>query len=268
MKSEPAKERLNCVVAGRPLVIGHRGFCSIAPENTLPSFELAISAGADLVELDYRHTADGVPVVIHDAELDRTTDARKRWKERHVKVAAKTIAQIKSLDAGSWFDAKYAGAKVPTLAEALETIQKGSLALIERKAGDPATCLRVLREMRLINRVIVQSFDWEFLRALHEQEPELVLGALGPPTALADGRKPVGILKKLNGSWLDELQKTGASIAVWDRRVSKDAVSLARERGLRVWVYTINDVKLARRLVKMGVAGLITNDPRKLMSSI
>src|SRR6266852_704326 len=196
-------EPLNCVVAERPLVIGHRGFCSIAPENTLPSFELAISAGADLVELDYRHTADGVPVVIHDAELDRTTDAQRRWKERHVKVAAKTVAQIKSLDAGSWFDAKYAGAKVPTLAEALDAIfhrpcsrrreeaelrgfhgrppphvggydplaaakDHGPLALIERKAGDPATCLGVLRETRLIKRVIVQSFDWDFLRALHE----------------------------------------------------------------------------------------------------
>src|SRR6266436_4268205 len=168
MKSEPARQLLACLRAERPLVIGHRGFCSIAPENTLPSFELAISAGADLVELDYRHTTDGVPVVIHDAELDRTTDARRRWNERHIKVAAKTVTQIKGLDAGSWFDTKYAGARVPTLAEALDTIQQRNVALIERKAGDAATCLHVLREMRLINRVIVQSFDWDYLRALHE----------------------------------------------------------------------------------------------------
>src|SRR5260370_18930132 len=122
MKSDPANERLLHLGARNPLVIGHRGFCSLAPENTLSSFRHASAAGADLVELDYRHSRDGVPVVIHDAYLDRTTNARKRWKQRHIKVRAKSAAQIQSLDAGSWFDVKYAGEKVPTLAQALDTI--------------------------------------------------------------------------------------------------------------------------------------------------
>ncbi len=215
-----------------------------------------------------RRPLDGVPVVIHDAELDRTTDARKSWKERHVKVRSKSAAQIQSLDAGSWFDAKYAGERVPTLAEVLDTIQNGSLALIERKAGDPVTCINLLREKSLINNVIVQSFDWRFLHALHEHEPELVLGALGPPTVLADGKKPSWIPKKLSALWLNELQKTGAGIVVWDRRLSKNAVSLARDRGLQVWVYTINDLKLAKRLVRMGATGLITNDPQAMRNGL
>src|SRR5437764_14921949 len=92
----------------RPLVIGHRGYCQFAPENTLPSFKLAMAAGADLVELDYYPSKDGKLVVIHDAELDRTTDATNRWRARKIKVETKTAAEIQSLDAGSWFDAKAA----------------------------------------------------------------------------------------------------------------------------------------------------------------
>src|ERR1043166_9352530 len=96
----------------RPLVIGHRGYCQFAPENTLPSFKLAMAAGADLVELDYHHTKDGKLIVIHDGELDCTTDATNRWAHRRIKVSTRTAAEILSLDAGSWFDAKYAGTKI------------------------------------------------------------------------------------------------------------------------------------------------------------
>src|SRR4051812_12567897 len=130
---------LRLIDAKRPLVIGHRGYCQIAPENTLPSFQLAVTAGADLVELDYHHSKDNQLIVIHDADLDRTSDARKRWPgERNIAVASKTAAEIKTLDAGAWFDPRFAGTKFPTLAEALDTIRKGSVTLIERKAGEPA----------------------------------------------------------------------------------------------------------------------------------
>src|SRR2546430_4343262 len=120
------------LIAGkRPLVIGHRGCCQIAPENTLPSFKLAMAAGVDLVELDYHQSKDRKLVVIHDAELDRTTDAASRWGRRNIEVASTTAAEIQTLDAGSWFDPKYPGTKVPLLAEALEVIQAGSATLIE-----------------------------------------------------------------------------------------------------------------------------------------
>src|SRR4051794_317812 len=155
---------LNLINAGRPLVIAHRGYSQFAPENTLPSFKLAMAAGADLVELDYRHSHDDQLVVIHDAALDRTTDATHRWHGRHIKVETRTAAQLHTLDAGSWFDAQFKGTSLPLLADALETIQKESMALIERKAGEPAACIALLTELKLINKVIVQSFDWDFLR--------------------------------------------------------------------------------------------------------
>ena len=256
-ESSPAADLLG---SKRPLVIAHRGYCQFAPENTLPSFKLAMAAGADLVELDYHHSKDGQLIVIHDPELDRTSDATNRWGQSHIRVDARPAAEILSLEAGTWFDPKYAGTKIPLLVEALDTIQKGNVTLIERKAGPAADCIKLLREKDLINKVVVQAFDWEYLRSFHEQEAQQVLGALGPPNLLAGGKKPQGITKELSAAWLDELQKTGAKVAVWSQAVSKEAVALAHQRGLKVWVYTINDPELANRLLDMGVDGIITNN--------
>jgi glycerophosphoryl diester phosphodiesterase len=251
---------LKLLASHRPLVIGHRGYCQFAPENTLPSFQLALAAGADLVELDYYHSRDGKLVVIHDHELDRTTDATNRWHQKRISVESKTAAELQSLDAGSWFDSKYAGTRIPLLAEALDTIQKGGVTLIERKGGPPADCIRLLRQNNLINKVVVQSFDWEYLRAFHEQEPEQVLGALGPPGRLAEGTPSQGKPKELSAAWLDELQKTGAKVVVWSDKVSRSTVQLAHQRGLRLWVYTIDDPAQAQELLDMGVDGIITNN--------
>lgn len=244
----------------RPLIIGHRGYCAIAPENTLPSFALALEIPADLVELDYQHSKDGVPVVIHDPILDRTTDARKKWRRRRLKVSRTTAAEIQTLDAGAWFDPKFAGAKVPLLTEALDFIcGNGGIALVERKSGDAATLARLLRERELINKVVVISFNWKFLRELHKLEPDQILGALGPPTRLTNGRRPTRIRRGL-GVRLADLMKTGARIAVWNPRISKRAVQKAHQRGLHVWVYTINEARHARQLTARGISGIITNE--------
>jgi glycerophosphoryl diester phosphodiesterase len=265
---ETSLPAVKLVASQRPLVIGHRGYCQLAPENTLPSFKLAMAAGADMVELDYHHTKDGKLIVVHDGELDRTTDATNRWGEAHVKVAKKTAAEIQSLDAGGWFGPKYAGTRIPLLAEALDTIEPGSVTLIERKAGEPAACISLLRGKDLINKVIVQSFDWQYLRRFHQEEPQQVLGALGPPSVLADGKKPSGIPKDLSAEWLDELNKTGAKVAVWNDKVSKEAVQLAHRQGIKVWVYTINDPEKANKLLDMGVDGIITNDTALMRKTI
>ena len=260
---------LRLVASTRPLVIGHRGYSQIAPENTLPSFKLAMAAGADLVELDYYHTKDGKLIVMHDADLDRTTDATNRWGGKKLKLESKTAAEIQSLDAGKWFDPKYGGTRVPLLAEALDTIHAGgAVTLIERKAGAAPDCVKLLQEKGLVNQVIVQSFDWEYLRAFHELEPDQVLGALGPPGRLSDGKKPSGRPKELSGEWLDELRKTGAQVAVWSDKVTKEAVQLAHQRGLKVWVYTINEVDPATKLLEMGVDGIITNNPSLIWRAI
>ncbi len=161
------------------LIIAHRGDSKVCPENTLPAFSSAVQAGSDLVELDYYHSADGVPVVFHDGDLDRTTNACRLWGGTKIKLADKSLAELRGLDAGDWFDAKFAGTKIPTLDEALDMIQNGSMTLIERKDGDPQTCVDLLDKKKLRDQVVVQAFDWEFLAGCHKIAPDVVLGALG-----------------------------------------------------------------------------------------
>lgn len=258
--ADSARPALQLLDAKRPLVIAHRGYSQFAPENTLPSFKFALEAGADLVELDYYHSKDNVPILFHDTTLDRTSDATQRWNQIKIPVSSKTAAEIQSLDAGSWFHPMYADTRMPLLTEALDFIQAKGVTLIERKEGDAATCIKILRDRDLINKVVVQAFDWSYLRDFHHREPQQVLGALGPPKLLADGSKPPSIPKTLSAQWLDELVKSGAKVVGWNREVTKEAVDLAHKRGLKVWVYTINDAELANKMLDMGVDGIITDN--------
>jgi glycerophosphoryl diester phosphodiesterase len=256
-----AAPALDLVAADRALVIGHRGYNVVAPENTLPSFQMGLTAGADLVELDYHHSRDGVPVVMHDFTLDRTTDATNHWRTNAIKIADRTLAEIRSLDAGEWFSPLFAGTKVPTLVEALDLIQTGGMTLIERKGGDPAACVRLLRDRNLLNRVVVQSFDWEYLREYHELEPAQVLAAIGPPKLMADGKEPSTGNGKLTVAHLDELAKTGAKVVVWKHKtITPEIIQIVHRRGLKLWVYTVNDPKLANTLLDWGADGLITDN--------
>lgn len=251
----------------RPLVIGHRGYNQIAPENTLPSFKLAMMAGADMVELDYYHAKDGKLVVIHDETLDRTTDAIIRWNEKSVRIKEKTGDALCSLDAGKWFDQKnaethlphYAGTKLPTLEESLDLIQNGNTTLIHHKEGDAATCLKLLREKKLVNKVVVQSFDWSYLKDFHKQEPKQILGALGPLWS-RNGKQLNDAEKVLDKYWVDEVKSIGATIVVWNNQVTKEGVEYAHQQGLKAWVYTINDPEMANKMLDIGVDGIITDN--------
>jgi len=256
-EASPVERLLN---AGRPLVIGHRGYCQVAPENTLPSFRLARAAGADLVELDYHHTKDGVPVVIHDGELDRTTDAGAKWGGKNIRVDGKTAEELRTLDAGKWFEPTFAGTRLPLLTEALDLIQAGGVTLIERKGGDTATLVKLLRERQLVNKVVVHSFDWAFLQALHREEPGQVLGALGPPST-RNGKKLSDQEKTLDATWIGAAKKTGARVVGWNRLLTRDAVAEAHQQGIKVWVYTIDDPSEANQMLDLGVDGIISNNP-------
>ena len=267
--NDPNSTARKLLAQRRPLIIGHRGFCAIAPENTLPSFQLALNAGADLVELDYHQTRDGIPLVIHDETLDRTTNARTRWRQRRIRVADRTAAEIQALDAGSWFEKKFTGTTAPLLIEALDLIcGRGGVAVIEHKSGDAETLAKLLRKRNVIDRVVVISFDWQFLRQVHRLESNLLLGALGRPERLTDGRKPSRLSRKLDVRWLAELEKTGAELAVWNRQVPEPAIRLAHERGLKVWVYTVDKSGMAKRLTGTGVDGIITNRPLQIRQAL
>lgn len=241
------------VAADRVLVIGHRGASGCAPENTLPAFERAMAAGADLVELDYFHSADGVPVVLHDYTLDRTTNAEEVLGQPKLKVTERSLADLAKLDAGSWFHADFAGTRLPTLSESLDLIQAGSTTLIERKGGDAATCVKLLRQKGLLDQVVVQSFDWDYVTDCHREHPALVLAALG--------RGPLG------DKQLDKVAQTGARIVGWRHNdVTPEAISLVHARGYQAWVYTVNDLARAKELVEAGIDGIITDIPARVLA--
>lgn len=257
----PATELL---ASPRPLVIAHRGASAAAPENTLAAFRLGLAAQADLIELDYHHSRNGVPVVIHDATLDRTTDAGVRWGAKQIRVADRPAEELVELSAGQWFDPS-STERLPRLTEALQVIRDGGgVTLIERKAGDAATLARLLREHDLVNRVVVQSFDWVFLRELHAALPEQVLAALGPPHRRVHPDAPPLREGSLDEPALDELAAAGVRVVVWNRSLSPAALAAAHARGFKVWIYTIDDPTVARELLARGVDGLIANRPELL----
>ena len=186
----------------RVLVIAHRGASRAAPENTLPAFQAALQLGVDLVEFDYLHSADGVPVAFHDEELDRLTDACALWGGKNIPLATKTLAELRLLDAGRWFGPQFAGTRIPTLAEALDTILAGALPLVERKAGDAATFVELVERKQCLARLAVMAFDWDFLADCRRLSPNLTLGALGE--------------NDLTSSQLDEIQSLGAAFVGWN----------------------------------------------------
>ncbi len=245
----------NMVAAHRILVIAHRGDSKQAPENTLPAFVSAVEAGANLIELDYYHSADGVPVVFHDKTLDRTTDAVQVYGGAKIPIAGKTLAELQRLDAGSWFHPKYAKTQIPTLEQALDAIQQNSTTLIEHKAGDAATCIRLLKKKKLLHDVVVQSFDWQFVADCHRLAPDLVLAALGGDDLTEDR--------------LNELKHTGARIVGWNHKhIAKPQVNTIHERGMKVWVYTVNDASRARELIRDGIDGIITDVPATMLELV
>jgi glycerophosphoryl diester phosphodiesterase len=246
--------------SSRPLVIAHRGYSAAAPENTLPAFLLAMEAEADLVELDYYHSQDQVLTVVHDGTLDRTTDAVRRWGTGTNRVSQTLFAKMRELDASSWRGSNQPPATIPSLIEALDLIQSRSVTLIERKAGPAEACVRLIRERREVNQVVVQSFDWQYLEEYHRLEPSQILGALGPwksyrGALLSDAEQVLSV------RWIDEARRVGARVVVWNQKIEASAVAAAHERGMKVWVYTIDDPADMTRLLDLGIDGLITNNP-------
>lgn len=244
----PGKSSQALVKSSQVLVIAHRGNSSQAPENTLTAFRAAVDIGANLVELDYYHCADGIPVVVHDRNLQRTTDAVRVLGIKAPLVDKQTLAQLGRLDAGSWFDKKFARERIPTLEQALRVIQRGSTTLIERKGGDADTCIALLRRLNLLDQVVIQAFDWDYLTHCHRLAPQAVLGALGN--------------KQLSKQRMRAIQSTGAQFIGWKHEdLAKDDIARVHRAGLKVWVYTVNQPARARQLIEWGVDGIITDVP-------
>lgn len=142
---------------GGVVTVGHRGTVRFGPENTIAGFEAAIERGIDVLEMDIRETADGHLVIMHDVLVNRTTDGRGP-------VHRKTLAEIKALDAGSWYGSEYAGERVPTLREVLEAIDGRALPDLDFKAGTPEKLLALVREFNLEGRVTLHCGDPDLMR--------------------------------------------------------------------------------------------------------
>ena len=223
--------------------VAHRGYSAVAPENTMPALAAAVLGGATHVEFDVRTTADGVPVVIHDRTVDRTTDGTGQVWEL-------TVEQIRDLDAGSWFSPAYAGTRVPLLSEVLDLPDLPQL-LLEIKPpatlDEVKTIIGMVAERGLLERTIVQSFDPEVVRLVREAAPDVRRGLL----RLRFEADTVPLAK--------ELDVVCCNPTVADVLGDADTVAELVGAGIHVMPWTANDESQWPALIEAGVAGLITD---------
>ena len=233
----------------RPIIVAHRGSSAHAPENTLAAFRLAAEQGADAVELDAKLSSDRQVVVIHDATVDRTTGARGRVRDL-------SLAQLKKLDAGSFFGAQFGGEPLPTLAEVFAAVGQRVLINVEltnyANPGDGlvARVCALVKEFHLEERILFSSFDPLNLARARRILPEVPCAILAMPGS---------------GGWLAR--------SFWMEAISPEAVNpyfsdaspayLQRQvrKGRKVNVWTVNDPGELTRLARGGASGLITDDP-------
>jgi glycerophosphoryl diester phosphodiesterase len=274
--------------------VAHRGASAYAPEHTLAAYKLAIEMGADYVEQDLAVTKDGVLICLHDASLERTTDVEQKFPDRAVSISLEgrtrkawvandfTLAEIKTLDAGSWFDRKFAGEKVPTLDEAI--------ALIRGKAGIfPELKTPEIYEGRKVDfeQLVASALDRNGLRgAKADAKTPVILQTFGQASARELARIKIGVpVVLLLGS--DDGFKTAADVKAWKGIVqgfgpakqivfrNPDFVKWAHAEGMTVTPYTFraSDVtksgfrdvheEMSHFLDKLGVDALFTDNPDK-----
>lgn len=234
-----------------PLIIAHRGGSHEVPENTMAAFRHAIDVGMKLVELDVQMTLDGELVVIHDETVDRTTDGSGM-------VGGFTLEEIRRLDAGSHFDPKYAGERIPTLREVLNMcVSEGVGVVIEIKdpnlyPGMEDKVAALIGEMWLrgAENIWCISFDHEAIRRIRQLDPTLPLGYLYPPgqTEFAQPDDTIQAYCPYYGTALQHPEQ----------------VALAHDMGKLVLVYTVNTEAELRALADSGVDGMVTDEPSVL----
>lgn len=239
------------------LVIAHRGDSAHAPENTLAAFRAALAAGADMVEFDVGLTRDLVPVILHDATLDRTTDGRGR-------LSAHSHEEIARLDAGSWFGPRFRGERIPTLDQALDLLAGRAEVNIEVKpevleqAGPERAAALVLEPVRqrgLLGCALFSSFAPAVLDALRATEPAARVGVL------ADKAYPLPAVAA-------RLRELGAASYNPDERdLTPDLAATVHASGalLLPWARRGRNTEAAmRRALSLGADGFFADDPALL----
>ncbi|MFD9121449.1 glycerophosphodiester phosphodiesterase [Streptomyces bottropensis] len=246
-----------------PLVVAHRGASAYAPENTLAAVDKADEMGFEWVENDVQRTRDGRLVVVHDATLTRTTNVEELYPERAPwNVADFTAAEIARLDAGSWFDDEYAGARVPTLEQYMRRVSRNHQKLLleiknpQLYPGIEQETLKVLGNEGWLgpahlDRLVIQSFGADAVRRVHELRPAVKTGLLGTPD-IADLPEYATFSDQINSSYTTISESYVATL---------HALVGPHGKPLEILTWTVNDAVNARRVAGYGVNGIITNKP-------
>ena len=233
--------------------VAHRGFSAIAPENTLVAFEKAIDAGANMLEMDVMLTGDSHVIVFHDYRLGRTTDGSG--------VIGKTdLHYIKSLDAGTWFSQRFRSERVPLLDEVLE-LGRGKVRLnIELKhrrhngvSQLVERCIKTVERHRMNDEVVFSSFNLEALRVLHVRSPHLRFAPLYRHNLNPTPRS-------------FPLQYNAQGVVLNHLFLNQATVTAFHNLGLKVFVYTVNGIRRIEKMIRMGVDGVISDNPSAVNS--
>ncbi len=221
-------------------IYAHRGASAEKPENTLAAFSRALELRTFGIELDVHLSKDGIPVVIHDETIDRTTNGAGR-------VADFSLSELRQFDAG-------AGEVIPTLREICDLVQGRTHLNIEVKANSAAD--EVLREVvgRPSLHWAISSFDWDVLRFVRRQN---ALADLQPLTIGAND-EALAVAAEIGARQLNLL----------DAAVDEEIITFLRQRQLGAWIWTVNDPARAADLVGWNVVGICTDDPARLMANI
>ncbi|HEX6185064.1 MAG TPA: glycerophosphodiester phosphodiesterase [Pyrinomonadaceae bacterium] len=251
--------------SGRPLVIAHRGGAGLWPENTLHAFERAAELGVDVIETDVRATADGELVLIHDDTVSRTTDGAGRVRQL-------TLAELKRLDAahrwspdgGQSFPLRGRGLTVPTLREVFNALPSMRFN-IEPKHSEPsiaAPLCRLIREHGMTSRVMVAAFRDAAVKQFRRECPEVATSASTAEVAGFLALQRTGLADSY-GPRMQALQvpEWAGSLHV----LSAEFVAAAHARNLRVHAWTVNSEDDMRRLISLGVDGVMTDHPDRLL---
>ena len=235
-----------------PAIFAHRGASGHAPENTLAAFRLALELGSEAIELDAKLSADGEVVVIHDQSIDRTSNRSGLVKDL-------TLAQLRQLDVGSWFDARFVGEQIPTLAEVFELAGSKIVINVEltnystRNDRLPEKVAALVIEHQLQDSVFFSSFNPFTLKRLRRALPGAPIGLLGLP-----GLPGAWIHTPLAGLFSPQaIQPHFADVSV------PRLVRVHRQRT-RMQVYTVNEAADMRRLFALGI-GIFTDQPQLAM---
>jgi glycerophosphoryl diester phosphodiesterase len=239
-----------------PLIFAHRGAREAAPENTLPAFAKALEMGADGVELDVQCSADGQLVVIHDFDVDKTTNGSGP-------VGGFTAAELAQLDAGSHFGDEYAGVGVPKLDQVLDLLSDRCQINVELKTNDRLggqevePLLRLIQQRNLYDQVLVSSFNPIALIKMHYLDPKVRLGLLY--------HEPLPAF--LRNAWLSPIIAPQALHPHYTL-VDRELMEFARQGGYSINVWTVNDLADVQRMATLGVNVIMTDVPDQVIAAL